>query len=254
MNWINLVTVILIAGTMATKAVVPGGSNDTDCNQLLQSAYQNMSLETSLNKQKITSAVYINYKVTTSYTDDLPETSADIKAYVSKHGLCVESPVMNLYRDKKHAVMIMPREKIIYVTNVEKQKPPDEEFLDNWDMDLSKLVNVKLVPGCEVRNNGRFRGVRLNLTEEGTKRYQGVESIEYHLSKDRDWVEEMIMNYSSKANNEIASVLYEFIEIDKDHFTEKLKVSPIDRVFKGKKLLPKWQGWELIDNRPGKIE
>lgn len=188
--------------------------------------------------------VYVNYK-TTAIDWDKNLASAEVKLYKNKENIHFFSDEGNLFKDSENMFLVLPTQKLIVADKVTDQMGAmnyNEEFIE-----LRKrfLLSSELVK-CEITDSIKgIKQVTLRVKED-LEGIIEIEEMSYQYDTQQGKIISTTVLYSN--NYKIRKLMTTYLDFNPNS-TYKFKKSNRYILASNDKLLSKYNGFELIDNR-----
>ncbi len=187
--------------------------------------------------------VFMNYTVKNTDWDDQTITS-NIKMYKNEQYLHFFSEQVNIYRDEKEVVIVLPIQKVIIISSTTTR-------LNNYKMSDSFLeMRKEFMDSCQVVRcesaGGQNKLIALKVDPTKVDPSIKMKDIIYEYNNEAKKITSVKVNYQSDYKIKQMFTTYKAIEIGSVY-----SFFPARRAVSDKKgnLLGKYAGYEIIDNR-----
>lgn len=187
---------------------------------------------------------YISYNVLTTDWEDQTN-SSNVKVYKDKNNMHFFSEQVNIFQDEKDVFLILKMQKLVIVNSTKKEitnKKINDNFLELRKEFLENCTVVK----CEKSPQNEFiKTLELKVNDN----MGGVIKIEKMIYTYNTQTEKILttkIDYNEEYKVKEIFIKYNELEMESNYSFISAKKNVLDR---NNKLLPKYKGYELVDNR-----
>ena len=174
---------------------------------------------------------------------------SEVKLYMNKHRLSLESQDLQLFLDEQASVSVLPGRKMIIIRQSPKnqQKFQAERLKQVAIFQDSLFDHIKDIQCSLAAGSTKDQHVKLALTPNGLKRF-GISSIDFVTDQKASKIKSFTIDYG--ANHRLKTMQCTFKQLDYHHSGARLKKSALATVLnQDETLLAHFKEYKLIDNR-----
>lgn len=193
---------------------------------------------------------YMNMTITTDMSSKsrIPDSEVTVRVYMSATKLHYVSDVLSTYQDEENAFAVLPQRKVIVWSNGGKL-PDAKSNMEMVTQLQDTLVSLSNVVSCnESVENGRAMKVLTMTPYKKAMDIFKVNKIEYSIDPNAKRIERVKTYYQPGEDIVMRSITYH--ELDLNYNKTNLAKSVYHEIFHASgKLLDKYKGYQVIDNR-----
>jgi hypothetical protein len=250
MKWIIKISLCWCLALSMGKAEAKGtkSQDDEKCFKQLKLLFDR---QLKLNADFGNETRFLHYSIMAVTSGTASKTyESEVKLYMNKHRLSLESQDLQLFLDEKALVSVLPGRKMIVIRQPPKnrQKFQAERLKQVAIFQDSLFDHIKGIQ-CSLAADGskKEQHVKLALTPDGLKRF-GISSIAFVTDQKASKIKSFTIDYG--ANHRLKTMQCTFKQLEYHHSGARLKKSALATVLNpDETLLDHFKEYKLIDNR-----
>lgn len=221
--------------------------NEDACLEVIKQAYKKRNSPPSSSDQ--TQIYYLDYQITTILRDPTSNHITDVKVFIDQKQVRFLSREMSIYQDESNSFTVIPDRKMIYWgdSSMNLAKEMRVKGVANLQNKLFDLVEVTQCKDVELPNSKADKQIALQLDDQAQKSFP-YERVTFIIDTTELFIHKVILDYPKPSK--IARIEITFNEMSYNYKTDILDEPLMSLFFDDKQeLLPKYEGYRLIDHR-----